>query len=85
MTQELAQPLEAGRVNALFVSGLTGPLEQALRSHLTLDDWNLTLRTPARRGRDWAWISIWTNSRKPMRCTSNTVSVLATMPSRCST
>jgi putative ABC transport system permease protein len=40
-----------GRVNALLVSGVEGSLPAALRQHLTLDDWNLELRTPEERAR----------------------------------
>jgi putative ABC transport system permease protein len=40
------------RINALFVAGATSPLSAALARHLTLDDWNLTLRMPARRAGD---------------------------------
>ena len=41
-----------GRVNAMFVAGATSLLSAALARHLTLDDWNLTLRTPAKRAGD---------------------------------
>jgi ABC-type lipoprotein release transport system permease subunit len=43
----------AGRVNALFVSGVDGSLATGVALNLTLDDWGLTLRTPADRARDW--------------------------------
>jgi ABC-type antimicrobial peptide transport system permease subunit len=41
-----------GRVNALLVGGAKSELAGALSEHLTLDDWNLVLRTPADRARE---------------------------------
>src|SRR5207247_10136389 len=43
----------AGRVNALLVSGVSGSLPEALRRQQALADWNLELRTPVDRARDW--------------------------------
>jgi ABC-type lipoprotein release transport system permease subunit len=41
-----------GRCNAMLAGGAKASLAGALREHLTLDDWNLSLRTPADRARD---------------------------------
>ncbi len=41
-----------GRVNALLVGGVKSSLADALREHLTLADWGLSLRTPADRVRE---------------------------------
>jgi ABC-type antimicrobial peptide transport system permease subunit len=43
-----------GRINALLVGEATGSVQKALAKHVTLSDWNLTLRTPEDRARDWA-------------------------------
>jgi ABC-type lipoprotein release transport system permease subunit len=47
-------PKLKGRINALLVGDVKGSLRQALVRSLTLPDWNLTLRTPDDRARDWA-------------------------------
>src|SRR5262249_46126899 len=42
---------QGGRVNALLTGAPGGGLQAALRSHLTLDDWDLVLHTPEARAR----------------------------------
>jgi ABC-type antimicrobial peptide transport system permease subunit len=46
LQDRLHQP---GRVNALLAGGAIAELQDALRRHLTLDDWGLTLHTPESR------------------------------------
>jgi putative ABC transport system permease protein len=41
-----------GRVNALFAAGPTAQLQAAVHKGLTLNDWNLVLRTPQQRAGD---------------------------------
>ncbi len=50
----LQEKLElAGRANAVLVAGARQPLQQELAKLLTLDDWNLRLRTPEDRARSF--------------------------------
>jgi ABC-type lipoprotein release transport system permease subunit len=55
-------PKLKGRINALFVGGVKGPLQEALAGHLDLSDWNLNLRTPEDRG--WEWARLLAENRK---------------------
>jgi ABC-type antimicrobial peptide transport system permease subunit len=41
-----------GRVNALLAAGDAGRLQEALKGHLTLDDWGVVLHTPGSRTDD---------------------------------
>ena len=50
-SEKKTAPLK-GRINALLVGDATGSLGKALEEHLTLDDWNMLLGTPAARARD---------------------------------
>ena len=43
----------AGHINAIFAAGVSAEgLNESLKDYLTLDDWNLTLRTPSDRAKD---------------------------------
>jgi ABC-type lipoprotein release transport system permease subunit len=42
----------AGRANAFLLAGAKSEFQESLRSHLTLEDWGLVVRTPQTRTRD---------------------------------
>jgi ABC-type lipoprotein release transport system permease subunit len=56
LQKALQQP---GRVNAFLAQGESAPLQEALRQHLTLDDWGLILNEPKdRAGRSRGYLSL---------------------------